>query len=88
MFPDLNQRSREILRCVVDAFVATGEPVGSRAVAELMAEGLSPATVRGVMAELEASLQRLKKLPDNTRVICGHGPVTTIGAEKRSNPYL
>ena len=42
----------------------------------------------GSMAELEASLQRLKKLPDNTRVICGHGPVTTIGAEKRSNPYL
>lgn len=42
----------------------------------------------GSMAKLEASLQRLKKLPDNTRVICGHGPLTTIGAEKRSNPYL
>jgi len=37
---------------------------------------------------LEASLKRLKALPDETRVVCGHGPQTTIGAEKRSNPYL
>ena len=37
---------------------------------------------------MEASLQRLKTLPDDTRVICGHGPQTTIGVEKRSNPYL
>jgi glyoxylase-like metal-dependent hydrolase (beta-lactamase superfamily II) len=37
---------------------------------------------------LQASLQRLKALPDDTRVICGHGPMTTIGVEKRSNPYL
>ena len=37
---------------------------------------------------LKASLQKLKALPDDTRVICGHGPQTTIGVEKRSNPYL
>ncbi|MEI7899913.1 MAG: MBL fold metallo-hydrolase [bacterium] len=37
---------------------------------------------------LEASLKKLKALPDDTRVICGHGPQTTIGIEKRSNPYL
>ncbi len=37
---------------------------------------------------LEASLRRLKALPDDTRVICGHGPLTTIGAEKRNNPYF
>ena len=42
----------------------------------------------GSWEELEASLQRLKALPDDTRVICGHGPSTTIGNEKRSNPYL
>lgn len=42
----------------------------------------------GSMEKLEASLQKLKALPDNTRVVCGHGPLTTIGAEKRSNPYL
>ncbi len=42
----------------------------------------------GSMEELEASLQKLKALPDDTRVICGHGPMTTIGVEKRDNPYL
>lgn len=42
----------------------------------------------GSWDKLEASLQRLKALPDDTRVICGHGPQTTIGIEKRSNPYL
>lgn len=42
----------------------------------------------GSMEELDVSLQRLKALPDITNVVCGHGPVTTIGVEKRSNPYL
>ena len=37
----------------------------------------------GDMAALMDSLQRLKTLPDNTRVVPGHGPETTIGAEKR-----
>ena len=37
---------------------------------------------------LAASLQKLKVLPDETRVICGHGPETTIGIEKKNNPYL
>jgi len=37
---------------------------------------------------LSISLQKLKVLPDETRVICGHGPGSTIGAEKRNNPYL
>ncbi len=42
----------------------------------------------GSWEELEASLRRLKALPDETRVLCGHGPSTTLGVEKRSNPYL
>ncbi|MDD5586177.1 MAG: heat-inducible transcriptional repressor HrcA [Alphaproteobacteria bacterium] len=54
MFPELNQRSREILKHVVDAYTATGEPVGSRAVAERLGLSLSPASIRHVMAELEA----------------------------------
>ena len=37
---------------------------------------------------LTASLQKIKTLPDETRVICGHGPETTIGTEKQRNPYL
>jgi len=31
---------------------------------------------------------RLLSLPDETRVLAGHGPATTIGAERRSNPFL
>ncbi len=42
----------------------------------------------GSAEALQRSLERLKTLPDATRVICGHGPMTTIGAEKRGNPYL
>lgn len=34
------------------------------------------------------SLERLKKLPDDTRVLSGHGPETTIGQEKKRNPFL
>lgn len=37
---------------------------------------------------MEQSLKRLAKLPDETIVYPGHGPHTTIGQEKRSNPFL
>ena len=39
-------------------------------------------------AALAASLQRLLCLPDDTVVYGGHGPATTIGREKRTNPFL
>jgi hydroxyacylglutathione hydrolase len=39
-------------------------------------------------AAMERSLGRLLQLPDDTRVFPGHGPETTIGAERRSNPFL
>ncbi len=42
----------------------------------------------GDEAAMDASLKKLKALPDDTRVICGHGPQTTIGTEKQTNPYL
>ncbi len=54
---DLNARSREILRHIVDAYVETGEPLGSRTLSRLMGMSLSPATIRNVMADLtEAGL--------------------------------
>ncbi|HEY6489521.1 MAG: MBL fold metallo-hydrolase [Terracidiphilus sp.] len=37
---------------------------------------------------LDSIHARLLKLPDETRVIPGHGPVTTIGSERRNNPFL
>ena len=40
-------------------------------------------------AALERSLrERLMVLPDDTRVLSGHGPETTIGHERRTNPFL
>lgn len=49
----LNERSREIFRHIVDAYVETGEPVGSRTIARKLNGVLSPATIRNVMADLE-----------------------------------
>lgn len=53
MVTELNDRSREILRQVVESFVETGEPVGSRTLSRRLDMGLSPATIRNVMADLE-----------------------------------
>jgi heat-inducible transcriptional repressor len=51
------EREREILTAVVETFIATGEPVGSRTLAHSNREGLSPATIRNVMSDLsEAGL--------------------------------
>ena len=53
MITELNERSREILRHVIEAFVETGEPVGSRTLSRRLGLNLSPATIRNVMADLE-----------------------------------
>jgi heat-inducible transcriptional repressor len=50
----LDQRSREIFRQIVDSYLATGEPVGSRNISKLITSHLSPASVRNVMQDLEA----------------------------------
>jgi len=50
---ELSQRSREIFRQVVEAYVETGEPVGSRTLARRLSTALSPATIRNVMADLQ-----------------------------------
>ncbi|BBF94536.1 heat-inducible transcriptional repressor HrcA [Blastochloris tepida] len=49
----LDQRSREIFKQIVESYLATGEPVGSRNIARLITTPLSPASVRNVMADLE-----------------------------------
>ncbi|MGA2696433.1 MAG: heat-inducible transcriptional repressor HrcA [Terriglobales bacterium] len=48
-------REREILTAIVETYIATGEPVGSRTLARTNREGLSPATIRNVMADLADS---------------------------------
>ena len=50
--PQIGERQREILTAIVETFIATGEPVGSRKLARANREGLSPATIRNVMADL------------------------------------
>jgi len=49
----LNERSREIFRQIVESYLATGEPVGSRNLSRLLPMTLSPASVRNVMSDLE-----------------------------------
>jgi heat-inducible transcriptional repressor len=49
----LNDRAREILRRIIDSYLETGTPVGSRTISRLMGVTLSPATIRNVMADLE-----------------------------------
>jgi len=53
MTQELNNRARDILRYVVEAFVETGEPTGSRTLSRRSGLNLSPATIRNVMADLE-----------------------------------
>ena len=50
--PPIGEREREILTAIVETFIATGDPVGSRTLARSNREGLSPATIRNVMADL------------------------------------
>jgi heat-inducible transcriptional repressor len=49
----LDERSREIFRQIVESYLATGEPVGSRNLSRLLALPLSPASIRNVMSDLE-----------------------------------
>ncbi len=50
---DLGERPREVFRHLVDAFLASGEPVGSRTLSQRLPHSLSPASIRNVMADLE-----------------------------------
>ena len=49
----IDQRSREIFRRLVDTYLDTGEPVGSRTISRILPTNLSPASVRNVMLDLE-----------------------------------
>jgi heat-inducible transcriptional repressor len=49
----LSERSREIFRLIVESYLATGEPVGSRNLSRILPMTLSPASVRNVMSDLE-----------------------------------
>ena len=50
---DLSERPREVFRHLVEAYLANGEPVGSRTLSQRLPIGLSPASIRNVMGDLE-----------------------------------
>jgi len=69
----LTEREQEILESVVQHFVLTGNPVGSRTLAKKQKEPLSPASIRNVMADLED-----KGYLDHPHTSAGRRP-TTLG---------
>ena len=53
MAEQLSDRGKRILEAVIEDYIATAEPVGSRTITRSHALALSPATVRNVMSDLE-----------------------------------
>jgi heat-inducible transcriptional repressor len=51
---ELDLRSRDIFKRLVETYLETGEPVGSRTISQFLPTSLSPASVRNVMSDLEA----------------------------------
>src|SRR5512134_3986931 len=53
MGPGLDERATQVFRYIVEDYIATAEPVGSRTISKKMGQALSPATIRNIMADLE-----------------------------------
>jgi len=53
MLDDMNERSREVFRRVVEGYLHNGDPVGSRTLTRDFSEKVSAATIRNVMQDLE-----------------------------------
>src|ERR671921_2836098 len=52
-FPELTDRERRVLEAVIQSYVATAEPAGSRTISRRFGLGVSPATIRNTMSDLE-----------------------------------
>ena len=50
---EMNDRSREVFRRVVESYLESGDPVGSRTLSQTLQEKVSAATIRNVMQDLE-----------------------------------
>lgn len=53
LIEELNDRSREVFRRVVEGYLETGDPIGSRTLTRTLSEKVSAATIRNVMQDLE-----------------------------------
>ena len=69
LLAEMNDRSREVFRRVVEGYLASGDPVGSRTLSRSLSERLSAATVRNVMQDLE-----LMGLLDSPHISAGRIP--------------
>lgn len=69
---DMNERSREVFRRVVEGYLENGEPVGSRTLTRSMTEKVSAATIRNVMQDLE-----YMGLLDSPHISAGRIPTQT-----------
>jgi glyoxylase-like metal-dependent hydrolase (beta-lactamase superfamily II) len=73
------------------AFVISGGPQPTAVVGDVLFAGSIGRTdlFGGSFPVLERSIrEQLYTLPDETRVITGHGPDTTVGRERRTNPFV
>ena len=68
---NLTDREQEIFESIVQYFVLTGNPVGSRTISKVPRQGLSPASIRNVMADLEE-----KGFLDHPHTSAGRVPTT------------
>ena len=55
MVMELGERKQKILAAIIDAYIQTGEPVGSKALVEMLDNAVSSATIRNDMADLAAA---------------------------------
>src|SRR3982751_5484024 len=51
--PELSERERRVLEAVIESYVETAEPAGSRTLSRRFGLGVSPATIRNTMSDLE-----------------------------------
>src|SRR3954466_3018685 len=51
--PGLNERERRVLEAVIQTYVETAQPAGSRSLAHKFGLGVAPATIRNTMSDLE-----------------------------------
>ena len=78
----ISERKKKILGALVDEYIKTAEPVGSKAIASISGLGCSSATIRNELAELTA----LGYLPDASRPLPGTECTSTSLWKSKSFP--
>ena len=72
---ELTERKKKVLRSVVELYIHTAEPVGSKAIAELPDMNYSSATIRNEMSDLRMHTQVSLRLPPRRQAVL---PLLTV----------